>query len=62
VWASSSVPLNQKERLPGVTRARQRWEHRQALTAAVTATQQAVELATLLYPAGQTDFLSRLEA
>src|SRR4029453_9214428 len=38
------------------------WEHRQALTDAVTANQKAVELATLLYTAGQTDFLSLLEA
>ena len=45
-----------------MTRARQRWEHRQALTDAVTANQKAVALATLLYTAGQTDFLSLLEA
>ena len=38
------------------------WEHRQALTDAVMANQKAAELATLLYTAGQTDFLSLLEA
>jgi multidrug efflux system outer membrane protein len=38
------------------------WEHRQALTDAVTANRKAVGLATLLYTEGQTDFLSLLDA
>jgi len=38
------------------------WEHRQALTDAVTADREAVRLATLLYRQGQSDFLSLLVA
>jgi outer membrane protein TolC len=38
------------------------WEHRQALTDAVTANREAVRLATLLYTQGQSDFLSLLGA
>jgi NodT family efflux transporter outer membrane factor (OMF) lipoprotein len=38
------------------------WEHRQALTDAVTANREAVRLATLLYTQGQSDFLSLLNA
>jgi len=38
------------------------WEHRQALTDAVTANREAVRLATLLYRQGQSDFLSLLVA
>jgi NodT family efflux transporter outer membrane factor (OMF) lipoprotein len=37
-------------------------QHRQALAAAVAANQEAVELATRLYTAGQTDFLNVLSA
>jgi NodT family efflux transporter outer membrane factor (OMF) lipoprotein len=38
------------------------WQHRQALTDAVTANREAVRLATLLYTQGQSDFLSLLDA
>jgi len=37
-------------------------EHRQTVTDAVSANQKAVELATILYTEGQTDFLNVLEA
>jgi multidrug efflux system outer membrane protein len=38
------------------------WEHRKALSDAVTANRKAVGLATELYREGQTDFLSVLDA
>ena len=40
----------------------QEQEHRQALSDAVTANKQAVDLATTLYSQGQTDFLNVLSA
>jgi hypothetical protein len=60
LWPASGAPALLEA--PGGTRARPRGEPRQARPAAVTANQQAVDLAPLLYPAGPPACLSLLEA